>query len=161
MGNTIYDVFISYRRQGGFETSKHLNDLLVRDGFSVSFDIYTLREGDFDKALLNRIYQYVDFILVVDKHAFDRTFDISFDPKKDLVRIEPAYALKLKKNIISILLSGINGFPDNLPEDIAEVTTKHGPKYSIVYLDTFYKKMKSFMHPLPVIIYNKCSNINH
>ena len=149
MGNTIYDVFISYRRQGGFETAKHLNDLLIHDGFSVSFDIDTLREGDFDKALLNRIEQCVDFILVVDKHAFDRTLDSNFDPKKDWLRIELAYALKLKKNIIPILLSGVNGFPDNLPEDIKGVITKHGPEYSKAYYNTFYGKLKGFMHALP------------
>ena len=46
-----YDIFISYSRDGGFETAKHLNDLLIRDGYSVSFDIDTLREGDFDEEI--------------------------------------------------------------------------------------------------------------
>ena len=53
----IFDIFISYRRQGGYDTAKHLNDLLVRDGYRVSFDIDTLRNGDFDVQLLNRIDQ--------------------------------------------------------------------------------------------------------
>lgn len=119
-----YDIFISYRRDGGFETAKHLNDLLVHDGYTVSFDIDTLREGDFDETLLRRIDQCVDFILVVDKHTFDRTLDPEFDPKKDWLRTELAYALKLRKNIIPVLLSGVNGFPTNLPEDVVDVTTK-------------------------------------
>ena len=42
-----YDVFISYRREGGYDTVKHLNDLLVRDGYKVSLDIDTLRSGGF------------------------------------------------------------------------------------------------------------------
>lgn len=50
-----YDIFISYRREGGYDTAKHLNDLLVRDGYKVSFDIDTLRSGDFDAQLLDRI----------------------------------------------------------------------------------------------------------
>ena len=79
-----YDVFISYRREGGYDTAKHLNDLLVRDGYKVSFDIDTLRSGDFDLQLLERIDQCNDFILIVDSHAFDRTLDPDFDPKKDL-----------------------------------------------------------------------------
>ena len=41
-----YDIFISYRRRGGFETAKHLYDLLTKDGYRVSFDIDTLRNGD-------------------------------------------------------------------------------------------------------------------
>lgn len=144
-----YDIFISYRRDGGFETAKHLNDLLVHDGYTVSFDIDTLREGDFDETLLKRIDQCVDFILVVDKHTFDRTLDSNFDPKKDWLRTELAHALKLKKNIVPILLSGVAGFPDNLPEDIADVSTKNGPEYNKYYFDEFYKRLKSFLHCVP------------
>ena len=107
-----YDVFISYRRDGGYDTAKHLNDLLVRDGYKVSFDIDTLRNGDFDTQLLERIEQCKDFILIVDKHAFDRTLDPSFDPKKDWLRCELAHALKYNKNIIPVFLSGVSGFPE-------------------------------------------------
>ena len=95
-----YDVFISYRREGGYDTAKHLNDLLVRDGYRVSFDIDTLRNGDFDIQLLSRIEECKDFILIVDKHAFDRTLDINFDSTKDWMRCELAHALKHNKNII-------------------------------------------------------------
>lgn len=77
-----YDIFISYRRDGGYDTAKHLNDLLVRDGYRVSFDIDTLRSGDFDTQLLERIDQCKDFILIVDNNAFVRTLDSTFDPRK-------------------------------------------------------------------------------
>lgn len=147
--NEHYDIFISYRRDGGFETAKHLNDLLVHDGYTVSFDIDTLREGDFDDALLKRVDQCVDFILVVDKHTFDRTLDPDFSPKKDWLRRELAYALKLRKNIIPVLLSGVNGFPFNLPKDIADVAKKHGPEYNKFYFDEFYRRLKSFLHCHP------------
>ena len=81
-----YDIFISYRRDGGYDTAKHLNDLLVRDGYRVSFDIDTLRSGDFDTQLLERIDQCKDFILIVDNNAFVRTLNSTFDPKKDWLR---------------------------------------------------------------------------
>lgn len=67
-----YDILISYRREGGYDTAKHLNDLLVRDGYKVGFDIDTLRNGNFDTQLLERIDQCKDFILIVDEHAFVR-----------------------------------------------------------------------------------------
>lgn len=70
-----YDIFISYRREGGYDTAKHLNDLQVRDGYRVSFDIDTLRNGDFDSQLLERIDQCKNFILIVNQHAFGRTLD--------------------------------------------------------------------------------------
>lgn len=143
-----YDIFISYRRDGSFETAKHLNDLLVRDGYTVSFDIDTLREGDFDETLLRRIDQCVDFILVVDKHTFDRTLDPDFDPKKDWLRTELAYALKLRKNVIPVLLAGAN-YPQNLPEDIDNVRFCNGPKYVHEYFDSFYIKLKEMLRAYP------------
>ena len=142
-----YDVFISYRREGGYDTAKHLNDLLVRDGYRVSFDIDTLRNGDFDTQLLSRIEECKDFILIVDKHAFDRTLDKTFDPTKDWMRCELAHALKHNKNIIPVFLSGVIGFPDGLPSDIANVTKKNGPEYNRYYFNDFYKTLKKrFLH---------------
>lgn len=137
-----YDIFISYRREGGYDTAKHLNDLLVRDGYKVSFDIDTLRSGDFDKQLLNRIDECKDFILIVDTHAFDRTIDTNYDPQKDWLRCELAYALKQKKNIIPVFLSGVTGFPNDLPSDVADVIRKNGPEYNKYHFNAFYEDLK-------------------
>ena len=60
-----------------------------------------------------------------------------------------AYALKLRKNVIPVLLSGVNGFPTNLPEDVADVATKNGPEYNKYYFDEFYRRLKSFLHCVP------------
>ncbi len=136
-----YDIFISYRRAGGYETAKHLYDLLSRDGYSVSFDIDTLRNGDFDVELLKRVEECTDFVLILNKGAFDRTIDPNFDPQKDWLRQELAHALKLGKNIIPIMLNGFTEFPDNLPADVARVQKKNGPKYDQYYFDGFYNKL--------------------
>ncbi len=72
-----YDIFISYRRKGGFETAKHLYDLLTKEGYRVSFDIDTLRNGDFDTELLRRIDECRDFILILSEGALDRCADPS------------------------------------------------------------------------------------
>lgn len=136
-----YDIFISYRRAGGYETAKHLYDLLSRDGYSVSFDIDTLRNGDFDVELLKRVEECTDFVLILNQGAFDRTIDPNFDPKKDWLRQELAHALKLGKNVIPIMLNGFTEFPDNLPADVARVQKKNGPKYDQYYFDGFYNKL--------------------
>ena len=143
--NMKFDIFISYRRAGGFDTAKHLYDLLVRDGYRVSFDIDTLRNGNFDTQLLSRIEQCKDFILIVDEHAFDRTLDANTDPKNDWMRWELSHALKHKKNIVPVFLSGVTDFPKNLPDDIIEVTKKHAAKHDKEYFDGFYKKMCSML----------------
>lgn len=137
-----YDIFISYRREGGYDTAKHLYDLLTRDGYHVSFDIDTLRNGDFDEQLYARIDSCKDFILIVDRHAFDRTVENRTPKEHDWLRCELAYALKQNKNIIPIFLSGVTGFPQNLPEDIIAVTKKNGPEFNRYYFNDFYRVLK-------------------
>lgn len=137
-----YDIFISYRREGGYDTAKHLYDLLTRDGYRVSFDIDTLRNGDFDKSLLNRIEESKDFILIVDAHAFDRTLDPNFNPQNDWLRQELSYALNRNKNIVPIFLNDTKGFPENLPSDLKGVSKKNGPEYNRYYFNDFYNALK-------------------
>lgn len=137
-----FDIFISYRRKGGYETAKHLYDLLTRDGYRVSFDIDTLRSGDFDVSLLTRVEECRDFILIVDDHAFDKCVNPAFERKIDWLRCELAHALLHQKNVIPIMLAGVSGFPENLPEDIESVVKKNGPPHSMEYFDSFYDRLK-------------------
>ena len=146
-----YDIFLSYRRNGGFETAKHIFDLLTRDGYRVSFDIDTLRSGDFDTQLLQRIDECTDFIVILNAGAFDRSIDPTFDCNKDWLRIELAYALEKGKNIIPVMLDGFTEFPDNLPDDIAAVKRKNGPKYDHYYFDAFYNKLLRFLDSSPIV----------
>lgn len=146
--NSTYDIFISYRRKGGFETAKHLFDLLSRDGYRVSFDIDSLRDGNFDDSIFKIIDGCKDFILIIDEHAFDRTLN-GLERKDDWLRQELAYALKKNINVIPVLLNGFNGFPVQLPEDISEIARKNGPQYSSYYFDDFYKKLKLFIQSKP------------
>lgn len=142
-----YDIFISYRREGGYDTAKHLYDLLSRDGYRVSFDIDTLRNGDFDTQLYQRIDSCKDFILIIDQHAFDRTINEKIPKEHDWLRCELSYALKKNKNIIPVFLSGVKGFPQNLPSDISEVKKKNGPEYNRYYFNDFYRVLKTrFLH---------------
>ena len=151
MNNTIYDVFISYRRDGGGATAGRINDMLTADGYSVSYDINTLREGRFDTKLLERIEQCQDFILVVDKNCFVRTIDPATDPQEDWLWRELAYAIKLKKNIIPVLMAGAS-FPKRLPDDINDVRNYNGPQCIHEYFEDFYKKLREFLHAYPRIV---------
>ena len=137
-----YDIFISYRRVGGYETAKHLFDLLSRDGFSVSFDIDTLRNGDFDTAIYSIIDSCKDFIIILSPGIFERSVKNNDEAKDDdWVRIELSYALKKKKNIVPVMLKDFD-FPPNLPADIAGVSRKNAVIYEMHYFDAFYEKLK-------------------
>jgi formylglycine-generating enzyme required for sulfatase activity len=146
----IYDIFISYRRKGGFDIANHLYDRLSQDGYTVSFDIDTLREGDFDKALFERIELCRDVLVIVDEHAFDRMVNPApdYDPEKDWMRKEIAYALTLKKNIVSVILPGAS-YPKKLPDDLNRLDVKNGPEYSQGYFGKFYERLKEFLYSVP------------
>jgi len=140
-----YDIFISYRRDGGYRTAKHLFDLLVRDGYRVSLDIDTLRSGTFDTQIYERIDQCTDFILIVDEHMFDRM--LAENGAEDWVHKEIARAIEQKKNIIPVFLSGMVDYPENLPEDIAPLKMIQAPAFSSYFFDDFYKRLKKhYLH---------------
>ena len=46
-----YDIFISYRRDGGQETARILRDSLAERGYRVFFDVESLRSGAFNTKL--------------------------------------------------------------------------------------------------------------
>ena len=114
------DIFISYRRDGGDMTAMHIYQALRERGYDVFYDLEVLRAGKFNDALLEYIGSCRDFILILSPHALDRCTDES-----DWVRKEIAEALRLKKNIIPVMMNGF-AFPQTLPEDIDDVRYQNG-----------------------------------
>ena len=141
MSDKPRDIFISYRRGGGFETAHYLYEHLTRDGYGVTFDLDTLRSGRFDEALLDRIDECTDFIVVFNKGCFERTLDSAFPRENDWLRRELGHAIAKEKNVIPVLLAGFE-FPAMLPDDIDAVRFMNGPKYFREYIDAFYGKLK-------------------
>ena len=147
-----YDIFISYRRDGGYETAKHLFDLLRMEGYSVSFDIDTLGNGVFNKELYRRIDECKDFIVILSRGALDRCIEDSTPLEVDWMRNELAYAIQQGKNIIPILGSDFV-FPENLPQDIAKIQFYNGVVYNRSYFDAMYNKLKTFLQSKPHKLY--------
>ena len=136
-----YDVFISYRREGGQDTARIIRDELRAKGFRVFFDVEALRSGKFNEQLLDTIQECNDFILICSQGALDRCCQ-----PDDWVRQELACALKHKKNVIPVLLRGFE-FPsyETLPEDIREVCYCNGLSASHEHFDAFILKLISFL----------------
>ena len=143
MKSNTYDIFISYRRDGGAETAKHLRDILTAKGYSVFFDTDSLRSGAFNQELLNVIRNCTDFILILSPNALDRCVNDG-----DWVRQEIACALENNKNIIPIM-SGKFTFPEKLPDDIDNVRWKNGIAVNIEYFDAMVEKLLSFLQSKP------------
>lgn len=67
-----YDVFISYRRDGGEMLAHILYERMKDAGYDVFQDVESLRSGDFNTALYDVIENCQDFILVLSPGALDR-----------------------------------------------------------------------------------------
>ncbi len=109
-----YDIFISYRRDA-FESANLFATRLKALGYRVFFDIETMNAGKFNEQLLDVISKCKDFILVLSPNALDRCND-----EGDWVRRETMCAMKHKKNIIPIMLSGFV-WPAEMPKGMEEL----------------------------------------
>lgn len=117
-----YDIFISYRREGGMETADAIYQRLQNAGYSVFLDLEQLKSGKFNEQLLSVIDGCTDFIVVLPPSALDRCSD-----EEDWVRREVEYAIEKGKNIIPVMLRGFD-WPDKstLPESIRELPNYEG-----------------------------------
>jgi hypothetical protein len=137
-----FDIFISYRRKGGYNTAKLLYDRLRMDGYSVSFDIDTLEKGDFDKELEARVKGCKDFLVVLSSEIFDRFYNPEYDPKDDWVRLEIACALSENKNIVPLVLDGFDWPKNPLPSDVKAITRKNSIDLNPKHFEDAYSTLK-------------------
>lgn len=97
------DIFISYRRNGGEWLAYCIYLRLIEAGYSVFFDIESLRGGTFEDDILEQIEACKDFILILPPGALDRCID-----SQDLVYKEIKAAKENKKNIIPIVMKNFS-----------------------------------------------------
>ena len=108
-----YDVFISYRREGGLDLAGRIKDHLVLAGYNPFYDLEAMKPGRrFDTLLYEKIDECEHFLLVLPPKGLNRCRN-----KKDWVRKEIEYAIRQKKHIIPVLMPGFS-FPKKLPPSI-------------------------------------------
>ena len=134
-----YDIFISYRRDGGEVTARILRDSLTERGYNVFFDVESLRSGAFNTEIYSVIDECQDFILVLSPNALDRCKN-----SDDWVRREVEYALQKKKNVIPILLRGFE-FPADLPVTMKDLPYRSGLAANLEYYEAFLEKLETFL----------------
>ena len=115
------DVFISYRRDGGDDLAARVKDALKSRGFEAFMDVEDLKSGRFDTALLEKIEEATDVIVILTPGCLDRCKN-----EDDWLRQEIRHAIKCDRNIVPIIARRFQmPLPDALPSDIAAL-----PKYS-------------------------------
>lgn len=137
------DIFISYRREGGADTARLIRDSLQKRGYDVFLDVEDLRSGHFNEALYQQIDKAADFLSILSPNSLDRCQN-----DNDWVRLEIAYAIKHKKNLVPVIHKGFT-WPavGSLPKDIADLPTYNGvsPSHELfeASIDKLTKLLKS------------------
>lgn len=114
--NAKYDIFISYRREGGAQYARILQLMLTQRGYRVFLDYDELVDGIFKDNIKAAIKEAPIFILILSKGAMLRCAN-----DKDWVRQELTLAVEYKKHIIPVNPDfSFDGVPDEMPKDLKE-----------------------------------------
>ena len=130
-----YQIFISYRRDGGDAIAKLICEALKNKGYTVFYDYDSLKGGVFDSKILKSIDECQDVVLVLPKNALTRCKN-----ENDWVRQEIRRALEKKKNIIPVMMDKFE-FPKKLPADIQDVARYNGVRFSMDFFESVIDKI--------------------
>lgn len=154
-----YDIFISYRRDGGDATARLIYDRLTDDGYRVAFDLESLRNGEWDDQILEIVRECKDFIVVLNPGALDRCVKWEMDnpvaegiDENDWMRREIACALKSQKNVIPVMCRNFE-FPltKTLPKDIRTLPRHQAIEArTMKRLDGTIQELESFLKARPI-----------
>lgn len=112
-----FDIFISYRREGGRDIARSIKYRLEMMGFNkVFFDYNSIRDGMFNTQILDAIYSCNDFLLLLTPNSMDRCGE-----KGDWVAREIRTAKKYERKIIPIDLESDYVWPTSMPSDIFDI----------------------------------------
>lgn len=148
-----YDIFISYRHEGGIDKAHILKQHLCSLGYDVFFDHEACRSvvNAFETTILAAIEVAPVFLFVLSPRCFDECGD-----PKNWVRREIEHALKYQKNIIPISIEGekvdFQQLPPDTPESIHGLTRYHFAKIDFGSnfkgtIDSLVDKIKTKVKP--------------
>lgn len=144
-----YDIFISYRREGGDTLAQLIYDRLTELGYRVFLDIESLRSGKFNTKLFSVIDECKDVIVILPPHALDRCSN-----PEDWILMEVSHAIQGRKNIIPVIMKGFE-WPDTLPSSISELSDYNGVSDSKDYFDAVIDKLTSLFTAKPALFAKK------
>lgn len=135
-----YDVFISYRRDNGSRLASMIHEKLEKKGFRPFLDMKNMRAGKFNEQLYIHIENSPSFLLVLTSGALDRCTD-----EDDWLRREIRHALNSCRNIVLVKDHDFQGFPSDLPGDIADIRNYQYVPVSDHYFDAFIDQTAGYL----------------
>ena len=129
-----YDIFISYRREGGKNIARLLKTELGLRGYHAFLDFDELKDGRFDKRIMDAIDAAPVFMFILSEHALDRCVD-----ENDWVRREIEYAMETERHIVPINPDkSFSDFPDYVPKNLKDGLGLH--QFSQLLLDDLFNQ---------------------
>ena len=130
-----YDVFISYRHDGGQYFALLLFNYLTEKGISVFWDKDSLRAGIFEEQIYKVLDECRNVLVVLSPGCIAR-----LQNEDDWVRKELSYAFKKKRKVLMVSMEGVE-FPKQedksiLPEEINELVNYHGIEARVASFDS-------------------------
>jgi len=160
-----YDIFISYRRKGGVQDARLVDEKLRNSGYSVHFDIDTLGSGKFTETIKTRLKNCKDFIVIFEPSYYEKFYDENWRVKpedvlnQDWCYLELKNALQLNKNIIPLVQKDFV-FPNNLPKDVKDVAEMNAIHLTEKeFKEIFEYKVKSYLISKPRFTYRHRKSI--
>ncbi len=114
-----YDVFISYRREGGLDFARSIAYYLRIEGFQCFFDQRELKTGQFNQQIYEAIDNSKYFLSVLTKGALERCSN-----PDDWVRKEIEHAIEKGIQIVPVAVRDEKlTFPESLPKSLSTLKT--------------------------------------
>ena len=129
-----YDVFISYRHDGGQYLALLLFNYLSKKGISVFWDKDSLRAGHYEEQIYEVMRECENVLVILSENCIER-----LQEEDDWVRKELAYAFKIKSKVLMVSMEGVE-FPKHadhmkLPEEIKQLPDCHGIDTNVALFD--------------------------
>ena len=116
-----YDIFISYRREGGADFARHMQLKLQNYNYRVFLDYDELKDGRFDQRIMDAIASAPVFMFILSPHSLDRCCN-----EDDWVRQEIEFALQCGKHIVPVNPDRMfDDFPADCPDAVREGLGQH------------------------------------
>lgn len=116
-----YDIFISYRRDGGADIARQIQLVLENYGYKVFLDYDSANTDSFEKKIKSGIAEAPIFLFVLSNGSLGRCCNDG-----DWVRKEIEYAFELQKNIVPVNPDREFGdFPNECPELVRKALGQH------------------------------------
>ena len=137
-----FDIFISYRNEGGFHPAQKIFFFLDGFGYKVFFDKESIKDGTWENGIEQALNEAPIFLLVLSEGMFKK--HEKGDNEEDIVRKEIFYAAEHGKSFIPINVDGhFDGYSDNQPVELKKII--HRWEHTTVYQQKLKTELKEIV----------------